>query len=158
MQAGDPAPDWKLEAAVSGRAVDKAGLAGRRVVLVFHGPRTTDAPKEVGKAVRAEHADAADVFVANVINLKSMGGLWKKVATAQVNQTYEKMAAKLEAKGMDPVEYVVLCPDWENAVAPAFGVEDSNQEAAAAVIEDDGTVLGVVSGDDLSSGVLKLLG
>ena len=157
MQAGDPAPDWKLEAAVSGRAVDKAGLSGRRVVLVFHGPRTTDAPKEVGKAVRAEHADAGDVFVANVINLKSMGGLWKEVATAQVNQTYEKMAAKLTEKGMDPVEYVVLCPDWDNAVAPLFGVEDSNQEAAAAVIEDDGTILGVVAGGDLPSGVLKLL-
>lgn len=154
----DKAPAFKLKAAVSERDVSNDTLAGRRAVLVFHGPRTTDAPKEVGKAVRARFPDAGDVFVANVINLKSMGGLWKKVATAQVNQTYERMAGKLKDAGTEnPEDYVVLCPDWDNAVGPAFGVEDSNQAAAVAVLEDDGTLIGFVTGDDLAQQVLARL-
>lgn len=155
VQVGEVAPSFALEAAVSGTQVTQAN--GRKTVLVLHGPRTTDAPKDIGKAVRAEHTDAAEVFVANVINLKSMGGLWKKVATAQVNQNYQRMAENLSAKGTDPEAYVVLCCDWHNAVAPMFGIEDSNEAAAAAVLDGDGTVLGVVTGDDLPGQVLALL-
>lgn len=155
VQAGDAAPAFELEAAVSGVKVTQAN--GRTTVLVLHGPRTTDAPKDVGKAVRAEHTDADAVFVANVINLKSMGGLWKKVATAQVNQNYQRMADKLSAKGSDPEAYVVLCCDWDNEVAPGFGIEDSNQDAAAVVLDGDGTIKGVVTGDDLPGQVLALL-
>lgn len=147
-----------LEAAGSGRTIDAAAWQNRRAVLVLHGPRTTDAPKDIGKAVRAAHPDAAHVFVANVINLQSMGGMWKKVANAQVNQTYQKMGAKLEAKGMEPADYVVLLPDWENAIGPQLGVEDSNQAPAAAVIGADGGLLGVATGDDLPGQVLALLG
>ena len=155
VQVGEVAPAFELQAAVSEAVVAQAN--GCKTVLVLHGPRTTDAPKEVGKAVRAEHADAGDVFVANVINLKSMGGLWKKVATAQVNQNYQRMAEKLDAKGMDGAQYVVLCPDWDNEVAPMFGVEDSNEAAAVAVLDGDGTVLGVATGDDLPGQALALL-
>lgn len=155
VQVGEVAPTFELEAAVSGIKVSHAN--GRKTVLVLHGPRTTDAPKEVGKAVRAEHTDAATVFVANVINLKSMGGLWKKVATAQVNQNYQRMADKLSEKGTDPEAYVVLCCDWDNAVAPLFGIDDSNEAAAVAVLGGDGTVLGVATGDDLPGQALALL-
>ncbi len=151
---GTTCPAFELEAIGSGRKVSPEGLAGRRVVLVLHGPRTTDAPKEVGKAVRAEFSAADDVFVANVVNLKSMGGLWKKVATAQMTQTYEKMGAKIEG---DPADYVVLLPDWDNAVGPLFEIEDSNQAPAVAVLEDDGTILGVVTGESLGDQVMALL-
>ena len=159
VQAGDGAPGFRLKAAVSDREVSNAALAGRRVVLVFHGPRTTDAPKQVGKAVRAAWPSADDVLVASIINLKSMGGLWKKVATAQLNQSYERMASKMQASGSgnDPVDYVVLCPDWDNAVGPAFGVADSNHKPAAAVLEDDGTVMGIVADGALPEGVAGLL-
>jgi len=157
MEVGTQAPEFALEAVVSERPVNSEALAGRRVVLVFHGPRTSDAPKEVGKAVRAAHPDAGDVFVANVVNLKSMAGMWQKVAKAQLKATYDRMAGKLEAKGTDPVDYVVMCADWDNDVAPRFGCDDSNQAPAVAVLDADGTVLGTATGDDLPGQVLALL-
>lgn len=143
---GEKAPAFKVRAGVSDREVSPEALAGRRAVLVLHGPRTTDAPKAVGKAVRKEHPLADDVVVANIVNLRSMAGLWKKVADAQIKATYEKMAGKITAG--DPADYVILCPDYDDSVAPAFGLEDTNKEAAVVVLEDDGTLLGVHQGPD----------
>lgn len=154
--AGTACPDFTLKAAVSERVVSPSTLRGAPAVLVLHGPRTTDAPKEVGKAVRAAHPDAAAVRVANVVNLSSMGGLWTKVADAQLKSTYERMAGTMGDR--DPADYIVLCPDWKNAVGPALGVPDSNQAAAVAVLDADGTVLGVATGGDLAAQALQWLG
>ncbi len=155
VAAGDACPAFKTEAAVSGRTIDVESLAGRRAVLVLHGPRTSEAPKLVGKAVRAKHTSADDVVVANVVNLKSMAGLWKKVADAQIKATYEKMASKL---GDNAADYVMICPDYENAVAAAFGFDDTNQAAAVVVLEDDGTVLGATDDGDLAEQAVAWLG
>ncbi len=155
MQAGELCPAFKTEAAVSGRVVSLETLAGRRAVLVLHGPRTADAPKLVGKAVRAQHASADDVVVANVVNLKSMAGLWKKVADAQIKATYEKMASKL---GDNAEDYVLICSDYENAIATAFGFDDTNQMAAVVVLDADGTVIGATDDGDLAEQALNWLG
>ena len=154
--AGTDCPAFLLEAAVSARPVGPDALRGRRTVLIFHGPRTTDAPKEIGKAVRAAHPLAADVFVANIVDLKSMGGLWTKVATAQLKSTYEKLAAKLTK--VDPAEYVVMCPDWKGTVAPLFGVADPNQAAGVAVLDAQGKVVGATDTGDLAAQTLSWLG
>lgn len=153
VRPGEQAPDFRIEAAVSGRVV--SAPMGRPLVLVFHGPKTADAPKQVGKAVRAEYPSAEDVFVANVVDLESMAGLWSKVADAQIKQTYERMAKKV-ADG-DPADFVVICPDYENAVAPRFGFEDSNREPGVVVLDEDGGVVGAVRGGDLARQTLELL-
>lgn len=159
LAAGSPIPQFSLQAAVTSREVSPATLKGKRAVLVLHGVKTQEAPKDVGKAVRAVHP-GTDVVVANVVNLKSMGGLWKRVAEAQIKSTYERMAAKIVEKEptRDPTELVLILPDWENAVAPLFGVEDSDSEAAAVVIGADGKVLGVAVGKDLGTKATALLG
>lgn len=159
LAAGSPTPEFRLQAAVSGREVSPAMLKGKRAVLVLHGVKTQEAPKEVGKAVRAKHP-GPDVVVANVVNLKTMGGMWKRVAEAQIKSTYDRMASRITEKepGRDPKELVLILPDWENAVAPLFGVADSDAEAAAVVIGADGKVKGVATGTALGEQATKLLG
>lgn len=142
--AGTACPTFSLQAAVSGRTVGPETLRGRRTVLVFHGPRSTDAPKQVGKAVRAAHPRADDVLVANVVDLRTMGGLWKRVAEAQMKSTYERMAARVDG---DPADYIVLCPDWDGEVAPLFGVGEPDRHPGVAVLDADGTVVGVATED-----------
>lgn len=134
-------------AAVSERPVTHA--SGRKTVLVFHGPKTQNAPKEVGKGVRAEHPDAAKVLVVNVVNLKAMGGMWKKVATAQINQTYQKLADKI---GEGAEEYVIMVTDWDNAIGPAFGVENSDKNPAVVVLDEDGAIL---AGHEAKEGLVE---
>ncbi len=153
---GTECPTFALEAAVSKRPVTPDALHGHRTVLMFHGPRTTDAPKQVGKAVRAAYPLAEDVFVANVVDLKSMGGLWTKVATAQLKSTYEKLAAKLTE--VDPADYIVMCPDWKGDVAPLFGIPEPNQAAGIAVLDSDGKILGATDQGDLAAQALAWLG
>ena len=159
LAPGTAVPDFRLQAAVSGREVSPAALRGKKAVLVLHGVKTQEAPKEVGKAVRAQHP-GPDVVVANVVNLKSMGGMWKRVAEAQIKSTYERMAGRVKEKepGRDPAELVLILPDWENAVAPLFGVADSDAEAAVVVIGPDGKVKGVAAGKELGEHATRLLG
>jgi hypothetical protein len=158
--AGAAPPTFVLTAAVSGREVSVASLKGKRAVLVLHGVKTSDVPKEVGKAVRAKHP-RADVVVANVVNLKSMGGLWKRVAEAQIKSTYEKLAGRLKETGTpNPEEFVLICPDWDNAIAPSFGVMDSDLTPGVVVLGKDGKVLGVAEGpgSELAAQAVALLG
>lgn len=159
MSPGAPTPSFQLLATVTGREISPATLQGKRAVLVLHGVKTQEAPKEVGKAVRAVHP-GPDVVVANVVNLKSMGGMWKRVAEAQIKSTYERMAKRIEEKepGRDPAELVVILPDWENLVAPLFGVADTDAQAAVAVLGADGRVKGVAVGDELGKRAVELLG
>lgn len=159
IAAGQPCPPFSISAAVSNRDVSPASLKGKRAVLVLHGVKTSEAPKEVGKAVRAKFPSATDVVVANVVNLKSMGGLWKRVAEAQVKATYEKMAGKLKDSGTpNPEEFVVICPDWENAIGPLFGAADTDATAAVVVLGADGKVKGAAEGSGLGEKALALLG
>lgn len=159
LTAGSPCPPFSLAATVTGREVSPTSLKGKRVVLVLHGVKTQEAPKEVGKAVRAKFP-GPDVVVANVVNLKSMGGMWKRVAEAQVKATYQRMADRIKEKEptRDPSELVVICPDWENAVAPLFGVPDTDAEAGVAVLGADGKLLGVGTGAGLGDKAVALLG
>lgn len=158
IAVGSPVPEFKLQAAVTGKEVSPSALRGKRAVLVLHGVKTQEAPKEVGKAVRARHP-GPEVVVANVVNLKSMNGMWKRVAEAQIKSTYERMASRIQEKepGRDPTDLVLILPDWENAVAPLFGVEDSDAEAAAVVIGTDGKVKGIATGKELGEKANALL-
>jgi hypothetical protein len=130
-------------AAVSERPVTHD--SGKKMVLVFHGPKTQTAPKEVGKCVRAKHPFASDVLVVNVVNLKAMGGMWKKVANAQITSTYNKLAEKI---GNGAQEYVIMLTDWENEIGPAFGIENSDKMPAVVVLGKDGAILAGHEGKD----------
>jgi hypothetical protein len=157
VTAGTACPAFTVQAAVSGREISPAALKGKRAVLVLHGVKTSDAPKEVGKVVRAKHP-GADVVVANIVNLKTMGGMWKRVAEAQMKSTYEKMAGKLKENGTaNPEDFVIICPDWENAIAPLFGAENTDSEAAVVVLGKDGKVHGAASGAGLGEKALGFL-
>ncbi len=156
VQAGEAAPSFTITAAVSEREISPAALAGKQAVLIFHGQRTASAAKEVGKAVRAAHPSADDVVVGNVIDLRKMGGLWKKVAMATIKQNYEKIAGRL-ADGYKPEDYIVICPDWDAAATQAFGFDETDEQAGLAVIGADGKVKGIAQGDDLPAQAVKFL-
>jgi hypothetical protein len=156
---GAPLPDLKLQAAVSGREVSKATLAGRRAVLVVHGSRSTDAAKEVSKAVRARFKPA-EVALASIVDLRSFGGLWRRVAEAQVKSNYDKLAAKVKEAdaAADPADWVVICPDWDGSASLALGVAKPDDEPAVIVAGPDGKVLGTALGSELGAKAMALLG
>ncbi len=155
-QPGDAAPDFTITAAVSEREISPATLAGKQAVLIFHGQRTASAAKDVGKAVRAAHPSADEVVVGNVIDLRKMGGLWKKVAMATIKQNYEKIASRLQ-DGYMPEDYIVICPDWDAATTQAFGFDETDEQAGLAVIGADGKVKGLAQGEGLPEKAVEFL-
>ena len=157
MQPGDAFPPVAAQAAVSGKPVDASFAQGRRTVVIVHGARNTDAPKAVALAVRGKWADHRDVGLATIVDLRAFGGLWKKVAEAQVKQTYDKLAARARDAGLPPEEHVVIVPDWDGAVGNAFGVAAPDKDPAAIVFGADGKVRGVATGRDLAPQVMALL-
>jgi hypothetical protein len=156
---GSPVPQFSTTAAVSGREVSPASFKGKRAVLVLHGSKSTDAAKDVSKALRAKYKPS-EVFSASLVDLRSFGGLWKKVAEAQVKSNYEKMATKVkEAQpGEDPADWVVICPDWDGSVGKALGVEDPDSNPTVIVVGADGKVKGTLQGPGLGEKALALLG
>jgi hypothetical protein len=159
LAAGSPLPPFSTVAAVSGRTVDNASLKGKRAVLVVHSSKSTDAAKEASKAVRAHHRPS-EVFSASLVDLRAFGGLWKKVAEAQVKQNYEKLAAKVKEANSaeDPADWVVICPDWDGSVCKALGVDDPDNAPQAIVVAADGKVKGVAAGAGLGEQITNLLG
>ena len=156
---GSPVPTFATTAAVSGREVSPAAFKGRKAVLVVHGSKSTDAAKDVSKALRAKHKPS-EVFSASIVDLRSFGGLWKKVAEAQVKSNYEKMSGKVkEAQpGEDPADWVVICPDWDGSVGKALGVEDPDTTPTVIVVGADGKVKGALQGASLGEKTMALLG
>jgi hypothetical protein len=157
--AGSPLPEFSIAAAVSGRTVSPATLRGKRAVLVLHGQKSADAAKDASKALRARFP-ASEVASASIVDLRAFGGLWKKVAEAQVKSTYEKLAGKVKESNpaADPTEWVVICPDWDGAVCKALGVEKPDDEPAIIVVGADGKVVGSATGSGLGEKALALLG
>jgi hypothetical protein len=159
LAPGSTLPHFAISAAVSGREVSPAAFQGRAAVLVVHGSKSTDAAKDVSKALRARHRPS-EVFSASIVDLRAFSGLWKRVAEAQVKASYEKLAAKVReaAPADDPADWVVICPDWDGAVSRALGVEDPDGAPAAIVVGADGQVKGAVQGRDLGPRVMEMLG
>jgi hypothetical protein len=155
LTIGSPLPPFKATAAVSGRAVSEADLKGTGV-LVIHGAKTADAAKDVSKAVRTKYPKTTDVFLASIVDLRAFAGIWKRVAEAQVKSTYEKLAAKATEAGMDPKEQVLICPDWDGAIAQSLGVAEPDKEAAAIVVKG-GKVAAVATGKDIAGQVMTAL-
>jgi hypothetical protein len=152
---GQPVPAFTATAAVSGRIVSDADLKGTGV-LVVHGAKTADAAKEVSKAVRTRWPQPQQAFLASIVDLRGFSGLWKRVAEAQVKSTYEKLAAKAKEAGLDPAEQVLICPDWDGALAAALGVAEPDREAAAIVVKS-GKVVAVAAGKDIAGQVVAAL-
>jgi hypothetical protein len=157
--AGSPLPAFSIQAAVSGREISPAGMKGKRGVLVLHGSKSTDAAKDASKAVRAKFTPA-QVFMASIVDLHSFGGMWKRVAEAQVKANYDKLAAKVKEANptADPADWVVICPDWDASVCTALGAPDADDAPAAIVVGADGKVAGTVTGPGLGDKVVALLG
>lgn len=150
-------PPFNLAATVNGREVSPALFKGKRGVIVVHGAKTADAAKEVAKAVRGKFPSADDVVLVSIVDLRAFAGMWKKVAEAQLKSTYTKLAAKATEAGMDPVEHVLICPDWDGTVGQALGVPDPDSVAAVLVVGTDGELVARLTGQDLATGVLAAL-
>lgn len=159
VTVGSPIPDFEAAATQSGRDASPQSLRGRRIVYVVHGVPTADAAKAVSKAVRSRFPSARDVALVSIVDLRSMGGLWRRVAEAQLKSTYAKLAAKVESLGLGeaPEDHVMIVPDWDGSLATLLANAPTGEEATAVVVDKEGVVRAVATGKDPSEAVMQAL-
>ena len=95
LETGQRAPHFSLLAAGSGRRVDLKGLAGRKVVLIFHLQGTAPTAREINRAVRARYPDPDEVLVASVIDLSIVPPFYWMSVGLILNQAYDGAAGEL---------------------------------------------------------------
>ena len=148
-------PDITLTATGSEREIKLTGF-GMPVVLICHGQNTSKAALEVNKVVRLEYPDATEVAVASVIDLRSFPSMFHGMVKPELEKAYHKAAGKLPP-GANPVDWVILLPDWDGAATDSLGVRDSTATAAVIVADSEGNIVGTRQGDELGVAVLELL-
>jgi hypothetical protein len=154
--ANRAAPNISMEAVESGRVINPSQPDARYLVLVFHDQKTARELAGIQDAIRARFPSAEDVRIVSVVDLRSVPRMFRGMAKSALKQAYESAAEHLP-EGWEPGEYVVLLPDWKGAFFEAFGVGSVNEEAAVAVIDQQGVVLGGRQGKDLGAFALSLL-
>lgn len=156
MQPGQPAPSFRLTAAVSGRVIGPGLVGERPLVLLFHNQHTLAAVRELQEAVRQRYPSAQAVLVASVADTSKAPRLLRGVVEAALKHAYAE-ASKFVPAGFDPADYVIILPDWSGAVTKAFGVGNVDREGEVVVIDGMGRLVGKHRGQQPGQAALSLL-
>ncbi len=73
-----------------------------------------------------------------------------------MKKSYASVATQLPAD-MAPEDYVLILPDWDGAVHKALDISDTSKNAAIAVLDGNGKMVGVSQEGDLPETTLSLL-
>jgi hypothetical protein len=146
-----------LKAIGSNREVNLNAL-GKPAVLLFHTQETSEDAAKVNAAIRADekYHIAENLFIANIVDLRSVPKLFRGFAEKAMKENYEKAAASLPAEA-NPADYVLILPDWDGSVTKSFGLKDTNKTLAFAVLDSNGNIVGAYQGSDAESNALALL-
>jgi hypothetical protein len=142
------APDFTLTAIASGRVVNRAWVAGRPLLLLFHDQEGEALVREVQGAVRGRWPLVADVVAGSVVNMAAIPFFVRGLATTIMERAYGQGAAQLPP-GLIAADYVLILPDSKGALYGAFGVEGSGRPPVAVVIGPDWRVEGRFTGAGL---------
>ena len=132
------------------------GLAGRKIVLIFHLQGTAPTAREINRAVRARFPDPEVVFVASVVDLSVVPPLYWMTVNLVLSSAYEQAARELPPNA-DPAEYLVILPDWGGRVSRDFGVRNTGRAAAIVVVDEDSNVTVSYQGERPVEAVLEAL-
>jgi AhpC/TSA family len=153
LETGQRAPHFSLLAAGSGRRVDLKGLAGHKVVLIFHLQGTAPTAREINRAVRARYPDPDEVLVASVIDLSIVPPFYWMSVGLILNQAYDGAAGELPPDA----DYVVILPDWGGLVSRDYGVKNTGRAAAIVVLDESSNVAASYQGERPMEAVLGMI-
>lgn len=153
MEETQAVPSITLKAAGSGRLVRLDQVAQPTVALIF-GQDNSGAVDPVVEAVRAKYSEE-QVLIASVVDLRKLPKLLRKMAEGMMNGRYEAEAKKLR-DGLDPVEHIVILPDWDGEVVRGFGLEGVDKQLAVAVVARGGRLAGLYH-DSAPEGVITTM-
>lgn len=156
IEIGTTAPEFKLRAVPTKRKVDIPSASGVPMLLVFMGAQTATQIEEVVKNVRLQQPDPAKLPIVNVVDLRGVPKLMRRIAETVMRASYDQAAAQLPDE-FDPAEHLILIPDWKGKIFKAFGVRDASKNLAIVALDGDGQVTGHYQGKSVVHAALELL-
>jgi len=146
-----------MKAIGSNREVNLNALS-KPAVLLFHTQETAEDAAKVNAAIRADenYHTAENLFIANIVDLRSVPKLFRGFAEKAMKENYEKAAASLPAEA-NPADYVLILPDWDGSVTKSVGLKDTNKTAGIAVFNAKGQVVGTYQGSDSIAKAVEML-
>ena len=148
-------PAGTLEAAGSGRKIDLHALPAP-TLFVCHNENTTSAVAVVSEHVRAQVPDPAELLIVSCVDLHHVPKMFRAVANKAMAKAYAT-TADLLPDGLDPLDHVIILPDWNGSVRRAFGFDDVGEEAGVGLVDGDGTIMGSYRGIDGLDAALAML-
>jgi hypothetical protein len=135
-----PAPPITLTAEGSGREL-RFDRPGTTTLLICMTQESQQAAEAIEEAARARWPLASDLLIAYVIDLRSVPGLFRKVAENILASEYSKAVEALNTDQV-PEDYVVLLPDWQGEAIQALGFDGGTHAPGVAVLTSHGGVVG----------------
>jgi hypothetical protein len=149
------APAITLTAIVSKRTISLNDVAVPTLLLLFdQGTSATLNP--VIRPVRERWPTAAEVQIANVVDLRKFPRIVHKIAEQLMKNSYAENARSVESP-RDPADYVIIVPDWQAKVMKAVGIETVSERLALAVVAPGGRLIGAAQGDDAPQRAIAML-
>lgn len=131
-------------------------LGGRKVVLIFHLQGTAPTARELNRAIRDRFPDPEEVLVASVIDLSIVPPLYWLTIGVVLGDAYNQATKELPPN-VDPVDYLVILPDWGGRVSRDYGVRNTGRAAAIVVVDEASEVVGSYQGERPVKAVLEML-
>lgn len=146
------APNFTLEHAL-GHSVSLSDFRGRRVVVVFGSRNTTEQVKQGVLTIRRS-AGTEQVAVVTVLDLHAVPRPGRKLVKRQLKKRYDEITSELSsADGGSEINMLV---DWSGDVVGQYGMT-ADEQAAAAVVDPQGRIIGYGAGEQLGEQVLGVL-
>jgi len=157
IEIGTIAPDFKLRAIPTKRKVEIPSESGVPMLLVFMGAQTATQIEDVVKNVRLYQPDPAQLLIVNVVDLRGVPKLLRKMAETVMRASYDQAAAQLPDE-FDPAEHLILVPDWKGKIFKALGIRDASKNLAIVALNAAGQVIGHYQGEAIVPVALELIG
>lgn len=138
-------PCFIVKAIRSGRPVTEQSGGGRPHVVFLHGPDNHQQAEETHLVLRDAYPNFRTLGLTHVVHLPGLDEAHRAQAKTDLSVLDHRLAMGTHAPR--PNEYIYVCPDWDGAVGPDFGVDDPARTAAAILLDKNAKVVEVVTGD-----------
>ncbi len=114
-------------------------------LLVCHTENSTGAVAVVSEHVRATVPDPADLLIVACVDLHHVPKMFRAVANRAMAKAYNT-TGDLLPEGLDPVDHVIITPDWDAGIRNALGFDDVDAEAGIGLVDRKGNIAGAYRG------------
>lgn len=156
MKIGATAPEIDLQAVASGRRFDLLEFRGRHVLLIFVSAYEARSTREVVIAIRQQFPDFQQLPIAIVINLRPVPRLLRRTVNNFMEAAYREASIDVPP-GFNPVDHLILLPDWTGTTTNIFGINHSEAKMYLVFVGPDGKITESFHGHDATDRAIDYL-